>query len=92
MKPMELRQTRIDELELLQRVKSFLAGRHYSPLRNLRVQVLGDSVIVSGIVSSFHERQVAIECCKRVAGVRHVVDEVTVNSPRAACLRELDLP
>lgn len=71
---------RIDELDLANRVKSFLAGRHFGPLRSLRVEVLGDTVLLAGTVSSFHERQVALECCKRVAGVRHVVDEVVVAS------------
>lgn len=75
------RQSREDEQDLLCRVKAFLNGRH--SLRNLRVEVIDDMVLVAGSVSTFHERQLAIECCKRVAGVRQVVDEMTVYSSTA---------
>jgi hypothetical protein len=67
--------------ELEARVRGFL-GRHPFPvLRRLHVEMDGDAAILQGIVGSYYERQVAIECCKRVAGVRRVVDQIRVDAP-----------
>lgn len=69
--------------ELRSRVKAFLGTQHFPKLRDLRVEVCGDTVTVQGCLNSFHERQVAIECCKRVAGVRQSIDEMSVVDRRA---------
>lgn len=64
--------------ELRQRVQNFLASRNYPGLRTLEVIVDRGRVILSGRVSSFHEKQLATSCAQRVAGVIGVCNYVEV--------------
>ena len=73
-----LRVDSVIETELGLRVKIFLASQHFPGLRRVRVTTLGDTVILEGRLSSFHERQLAVACCQRVAGVRYVIDRLIV--------------
>jgi osmotically-inducible protein OsmY len=68
-------------LDLTARVRSFLSERHFPALRQVEVEVRGETVILKGRVSTFHERQLAIAFCQRVAGVYDVVDCLTVAVP-----------
>ncbi len=70
-------------VELEARVRGYLGQHHLPVLRRLQVKMEGDAAVVQGIVGSFYERQVAIECCKRVAGIRRVVDQIRVDEPMA---------
>lgn len=69
------------DLDLERRVVNYLAGRFIPSLRRLAVESVGGTVTVRGQVSSFYEKQVALHCCQRVAGVRELVDAVDVESP-----------
>ena len=64
--------------DLEQRVTNYLATRYLPRLRSLKVKAIGGVVTIHGRVSSFHEKQVAIHSCRRVAGVRQLIDEVSV--------------
>jgi len=64
--------------DLGRRVRTVLAGLHVPSFRHINIETAGDAVILTGRVGSFHERQLAIACCKRVAGVRQVDDRLQV--------------
>ena len=64
--------------ELERRVSNYLQGRHLPSLRKLAVDSCDGSVTLRGKVGTFHEKQVAIHCCQRVAGVVHLIDMVDV--------------
>lgn len=68
-----------EAIDLLRQIQTYLHGQHLAPLHNLTVEVAGDAVLIAGDVDTFYERQVAIECCKRVAGVRRVLDHIRVT-------------
>jgi osmotically-inducible protein OsmY len=69
--------------ELEKRVANYLHGRHVPSLRKLGVQSENGAVTLSGRVHSFHEKQIAIHCCRRVAGVVQLIDDVDVALPLA---------
>lgn len=69
------------DIGLAAQVKMFLAGQHFPGLAKIDVEAEGDMVRLSGRVCTFYERQLAIACCKRVAGVRQVDDRL-VNLSR----------
>ena len=76
-----------EDLELARRVKLFLAHQPRPALRYLRVEARGETVTLRGLVTTFYERQLALQCSRRVAGVRELIDEITVQEiappPRA---------
>ena len=65
--------------DLEKRIGIFLFGMGRAGLRNLDVQVQNGCAIISGTVHSFYERQLALSCCQRVAGVLIVNDKVEVG-------------
>ena len=69
--------------ELERRVENFLFTRNYPALRDLQISVCEGTVILSGSVSTFHEKQMASSCAQRVAGVLEVINQIDVP----ACLR-----
>ena len=69
---------RQDELDLARRVQNFLAGRNQPGLRRLSINVDGSSVVLRGVVRTYYEKQLAVHCCQRVAGVISVVDGIEV--------------
>ncbi|MDG2013445.1 MAG: BON domain-containing protein [Pirellulaceae bacterium] len=79
---MQLTQNRIgfgDE-DVLWRVESYLESKHFAAFRNLHVVVDQGVVTIAGQVSNYHERQVALNCCLRVAGVLELVDQIRVTA------------
>jgi hypothetical protein len=70
--------------DLKRRVTTFLLGQHVSELRRLEVTVDKGVVAIRGRVRSFHQRQLCILCCQRVAGVSGVVDEIEVARAKPA--------
>ena len=64
--------------DLERRVTSFLATRHVPGLRNLEVEAQNGVVTVSGQVLTFYEKQLCNQCCRRVAGVLQLINEVAV--------------
>ena len=63
-----------------QRVRTFLNSRHFPAFRWLKVDVENGSVRLSGILTTFYEKQVALNSCQRVAGVLQLIDEIGVGS------------
>lgn len=80
-----------DAADLCNRVESFLLMQHIQGLKKLIVEAENDTVEISGNVSTYYERQVAVECCKRVAGVRNVVDHIVVETPTVRSVPVADL-
>jgi osmotically-inducible protein OsmY len=64
--------------DLERRVTTFLATRHVPGLRNLAVEAQNGVVTVSGQVLTFYEKQLCNQCCRRVAGVLELINEVDV--------------
>ena len=61
------------------RVCKFLSSRHFSAFRNLEVDVENGVVLISGQVETYHEKQVALTACQRVAGVLALNDKIVVR-------------
>ena len=72
-------QIRFGDKDILWRVESYLCSKHFPAFRNLQIDVLNGIVTVSGNVDNFHERQVALNSCRRVAGVLQLIDEIEVS-------------
>jgi osmotically-inducible protein OsmY len=64
--------------ELERRVTSFLETKHVPGLRHLSVKAHAGIVTVSGRVQTFYEKQLCNQCCRRVAGVRELINAVDV--------------
>ncbi len=64
--------------DVLWRVESYLGSRHIPTFRNLVVHVHRGTVTLSGRVENYHQRQVALNSCRRVAGVLKLVDQIEV--------------
>ena len=63
--------------ELQHRVKICLRAKHLE-LGRLLVLAKGGTVRLSGLVSSFHVRQLALSATSRMPGVHHIVDDIDV--------------
>ena len=75
------KRVRVDyrDADIRHRVTSFLNSRHFPAFKNLQVEVENGSVIVSGELRTYYEKQVALSTCQRVAGVRTLIDEIGVS-------------
>lgn len=69
------------DCDLQRRVHAFLADRHYQALRRLQIEVKDGVVLLSGTLPTFHQRQVALDCARHVAGVLRVIDRLNVLDP-----------
>jgi osmotically-inducible protein OsmY len=68
-----------DDTDVKTRVANFLNSRHFANLRGLTVECRHGAVTVAGNVDSFYEKQVALNSCRRVAGVLSLIDRIEVN-------------
>lgn len=75
-------QTVIADEELERRVENFLRARgvHFE---SVQVKARDGRVVLQGAVGSARDWEVLLETCRRVAGVIHVVDELSVVARRA---------
>ena len=64
--------------DVTRRVQLFLSAAALPGLRRIHVDVAGDTVVLSGRVRTFYERQTAVERSRRVAGVIQVDDRIEV--------------
>ena len=64
-------------------MRSFLAGRNIPSLRRLEVEVVAGRVTLRGRLRTYYEKQLALHCCQRVAGVITLVDAMEVRSEQA---------
>ena len=65
--------------DVLTQAQSALAKSPIHALRELRVQLVGESLILSGRVGSFYHKQLAQEVVRRIASDLCVVNAVVVN-------------
>lgn len=70
--------------DLEKRVITFLESHQRVGLRRLRVEAQQGSVTLRGVVGSFYEKQLCLRCCRHVAGVVMVIDEIEVVSPESS--------
>jgi osmotically-inducible protein OsmY len=66
------------DLALQSKIASQLAETRRQGLKRLNVQVAAGSVTLRGEVASFYEKQLAIETCRVLAGIDHLIDAVEV--------------
>ena len=69
-----------EDYDLTRRVVNFLNTCGVQGLGALRVEADGGTVVMRGWLPSDYEKWLCIECCRRVGGVRKVVDEVGVET------------
>lgn len=67
------------ELSLVHKIKNYLFERNPQLHHTVNITQHGDSILLSGRVSSFYQRQVCINTCQRVAGVQKIVDQIEVK-------------
>ena len=63
---------------LARQILSHLAETNRASLRRLSVDARGGAVTLRGNVGSFHEKQIAIQTCRLMAGIDHLIDAVEV--------------
>ena len=66
--------------ELQRRVRDYLAAQSRPALRAVQIHVTNGTVTLRGHVHSFYEKQLSIHLAARVAGVRRLQDELTVQT------------
>ena len=66
--------------DLRRRIVGYLADRNRHSLRSLDVAVENGAVVIKGSVESFYEKQLCLNCCRRVAGVIRLIDEIKVTA------------
>jgi osmotically-inducible protein OsmY len=64
--------------DLESRVSRYLHGLSRPAPRRVHVRAKDGTVTLAGKVPSFYDKQLALNCCRRVAGVVRLVDEVEV--------------
>lgn len=86
-------QLRVDypDEDLRRRISSFLGSRHFPAFRRLEVNVAAGAVTLRGQVGSYYEKQVALDTCRRVAGVLSTIDEVEVDVSHTGVESQIDL-
>lgn len=82
----------VDDLDLLRRVGIRLAMRDFRSIHTIRVSVRQGEVTLTGQVATKGEQSALLLVVQHMAGVRHVVDRLTVqeevaNIPSAAAFR-----
>ncbi len=65
--------------DLVRRVSHTLAASNIPALRDVRVNVAGDIVVLSGEVQTFYQRQMAAQFAQRVSGVVRLDDRLQVR-------------
>lgn len=79
-----------ENTELQQRVAQYLRAAQRAVLHNLSVVVHNETVTLAGTVGTYYEKQLAQEIVRRVAGVRHVVNLLNVESENESLPSEDD--
>ena len=64
---------------LATQISTQLAETNRFSLRRLSVDVRQGEVTIRGCVGSFHEKQVAIQACRVLAGIDRLIDAVEVS-------------
>jgi osmotically-inducible protein OsmY len=69
-----------NDADLKSRVMNFLNDRQVPGSMAVDVDVQGSTVILRGSLPSDHARWLCRECCRRVAGVLHLIDQLKTDS------------
>ena len=64
--------------DLERRVRNYLYGHRMPALKRIDVEADNGTVVLRGRVYSFFQKQLCIHCCRRVAGVIELIDELEV--------------
>jgi osmotically-inducible protein OsmY len=72
--------------DLARRVINYLHSKGIRALREVSVEASRGAVLMRGTVSSFYEKQLCLNCTRRVAGVIELVDEIAVRETANATL------
>jgi osmotically-inducible protein OsmY len=64
-------------LDLQTRIMACLKSK-FPSLRGVRVTVIGGTAAIRGEVSSKEDKQLCLDCCRQVAGVIRIVNELVV--------------
>ena len=72
--------TKYDD-DLAHRLVNFLDARHVPERAAVHFDVHGGRVVVRGPVHSARAKWLCIECCRHVAGVIKLVDEIVIKTP-----------
>jgi osmotically-inducible protein OsmY len=72
--------SRVADRVLQSRVTNHLFGQHIPNLRKVDVKARQGVVTLRGRVNFFHQKQLCLNCCLRVAGVQRIEDRIEVNS------------
>ena len=67
-----------NNIELARRVERYLHSKQIRSLRSVSVEAERGRVVLRGDVGSFYEKQLCLNCTRRVAGVLDLVDEIQV--------------
>ena len=68
-----------NDAELERRIANFLFQRRVPGRECIQLNVYGGVVAVSGRIPTRYARWLCIECCRRVAGVIRVIDNVKIE-------------
>ncbi|HEX5104136.1 MAG TPA: BON domain-containing protein [Pirellulaceae bacterium] len=74
--------------DLTHRIRLFLQSLQLAVAKRIEVEVEQGVVTITGRVRSRYERQLALSCVRRVAGVRQVEDRMVVAENRPFARRE----
>ena len=66
------------DVDLSNRVSSYLHTLNRPSLRGLTIEVRHGEVILSGQLPTFYEKSLALNACQRVAGVMKLCDTIKV--------------
>lgn len=66
------------DADLQRRIIGFLLQRGLPNLQYLKVEVCAGVATLRGQVRTFYEKQLATNCCQRVAGVLRIVNDIQV--------------
>ena len=70
----------VSDRDLERSIEKRLVGRQIFSLRQIRVTAERGMVTLRGTVTSFYQKQLCIQTCSGVPGLRQLVDEVEVDS------------
>ena len=72
--------------DLARRVRLSVDRSRMHGLRLIDIEVIGDTVVLSGQVVTFHQKQLATAFARRVAGVVEVVNRLEVQNGRTTTI------
>ena len=68
-----------EDQALAQRVRLYLAAQGRSVISRLKVSAENQSITLQGSTPTYFDRQLALACARRVAGVREIIDLISVQ-------------